>query len=329
MTIAMRASFGWWVVGLASVSIGCQCTEKVKTTDGVLRVNPTVVDFGTVAPLTISERTLTFLNAGTFGLDVVVESTLEAPFELVGLSTFHLDPSESTTRVVRFQSAVSGAFASALAGSSSSRTGPSWSVPLTAVVLRATPDGGAQGLDGGAFDGGAQGPDAGSATFDAGSVGADAGRTDAGSVVPDAGCFSSTAFSFAAPLSFDGGNQTRQLVTGDFNRDGRTDLALLPSPSATAGLEVMLATGAGTFGPRVTYAPAVTAAAAATGDFNRDGTLDLALAASSGKVEVLLGDGAGGFGGPTPFQGGAGGFYYSIAAADLNRDGTLDRKAHV
>ncbi len=39
---------------------------------------------------------------------------------------------------------------------------------------------------------------------------------------------------------------------------------------------------------------------------------------------MLLGDGLGGFTGPTQFQGGPGGSYYSLAVADLNRDGALD-----
>jgi hypothetical protein len=63
----------------------------------------------------------------------------------------------------------------------------------------------------------------------------------------------------------------------------------------------------------------------AAGDFNRDGTPDLAVANfNSDNVTILLGDGRGGF---TPTPGspvGVGGSPGSVAVGDFNRDGTPD-----
>jgi len=61
----------------------------------------------------------------------------------------------------------------------------------------------------------------------------------------------------------------------------------------------------------------------ASGDFNRDGNLDLAVANGSHTVDVLLGDGHGSFGAPTEYWVGKGGLG-SAATADFNGDGALD-----
>jgi FG-GAP-like repeat len=58
------------------------------------------------------------------------------------------------------------------------------------------------------------------------------------------------------------------------------------------------------------------------GDLTGDGTLDLAVACDSGFVSVLLGDGRGGFSGPTNFT--AGQAPRSIVLGDFNGDGHLD-----
>ena len=71
-----------------------------------------------------------------------------------------------------------------------------------------------------------------------------------------------------------------------------------------------------------------------TGDFNGDGKLDIAMNASppqdcgppffciSQFIDVYLGDGSGGFSGPTQFN--ATTPYITLATADVNRDGALD-----
>ncbi|MGE3850890.1 MAG: FG-GAP-like repeat-containing protein [Planctomycetota bacterium] len=61
----------------------------------------------------------------------------------------------------------------------------------------------------------------------------------------------------------------------------------------------------------------------AAGDFNHDGHLDVAQADGfTGRVAILLGNGAGGFGAPTQYDTGANS--EGVACADFNHDGHLD-----
>src|SRR5206468_9856227 len=72
------------------------------------------------------------------------------------------------------------------------------------------------------------------------------------------------------------------------------------------------------YAPRVDYATGANASQMAIGDVNRDGRLDLAVANNTtpGKVSVLLGNGAGGFGPRTEFTTGDGPLMVEIA--DVN-----------
>src|SRR5207248_3205923 len=83
------------------------------------------------------------------------------------------------------------------------------------------------------------------------------------------------------------------IVTGDFNSDGKLDLAVNNADSNTVG--VFLGNGDGRFqAQRVFTTPGSGPGRLVVGDFNNDGRLDLAvLRSNSNVIALLLGDGAG------------------------------------
>jgi hypothetical protein len=118
-------------------------------------------------------------------------------------------------------------------------------------------------------------------------------------------------------------------ATGDFNHDGKLDVALNNYAGST--VEVLLGNGDGTFKPALSTSSLSFPQAIVAGDFNKDGKLDLAVAsgANNGEVAIFLGNGDGTFTGPnivTYIPGGyAGGTSPTmITTADVNGDGTLD-----
>jgi len=145
------------------------------------------------------------------------------------------------------------------------------------------------------------------------------------------------AASLSALYPVTGIGVAQNIVVADFNGDGVPDLAVTQGTFSTSlnpfppgNVVVLLGKGDGTFGPPVTFpAGPVGNSYLATGDFNGDGVIDLALthsiAKGMGAVAVLLGKGDGTFGsafdfavGPRPF---------TLLAADFNRDGKLDLAA--
>ncbi len=120
---------------------------------------------------------------------------------------------------------------------------------------------------------------------------------------------------YAAGLDPDG------IVAGDFNGDGRLDLAV-PNEDSN-DVSVFLGNGDGTFQPQVIYAVGSDPDAIVAGDFGGNGHFDLAVAnEESSDVSVLLGNGDGTFQPQVTYA--AGSFPYDIVAGDFTGDGKLD-----
>ena len=114
------------------------------------------------------------------------------------------------------------------------------------------------------------------------------------------------------------------IVAGDFNGDGRLDLAATGLDPLTSSSEVsiLLGNGDGTFQPQVTYAAGLSPSAIVAGDFTGDGKLDLATADSGdNSVSVLLGKGDGTFVSPSQLSTTP---HATPLVADVNGDGTSD-----
>ncbi len=112
------------------------------------------------------------------------------------------------------------------------------------------------------------------------------------------------------------------LAVGDFDGDGKLDLAVAENNVGTAQVEILLGNGDGTFrsGPIYTIGPLISSIT--TADFRNSGKLDLVVAASEGLgVYVLLGNGDGTFQNSVAYpDNGA----YWVTVADLNGDKKLD-----
>ena len=117
------------------------------------------------------------------------------------------------------------------------------------------------------------------------------------------------------------------VITGDFNGDGKLDLAVAnyDQTYSTGTVKIFLGNGNGTFNAGNVYSwtncsPISIAAA----DFNSDTKLDLAVANyNGGMVSILLGNGDGTFSNRTNYNSG-GSNLRSLAVADFNGDSKPD-----
>jgi hypothetical protein len=111
------------------------------------------------------------------------------------------------------------------------------------------------------------------------------------------------------------------IAVGDFNHDGKLDMAVVNFESNS--VSVLLGNGVGTFQTAVNYRTGTLPRTVAVGDFNRDGNLDLVVTnAGSANVSILLGNGDGTFRPAVNYATGIA--PRSVAVADLNGDGKLD-----
>lgn len=111
------------------------------------------------------------------------------------------------------------------------------------------------------------------------------------------------------------------LAVADFNADGSPDLY---GTTGMQGVFVLEGAGSGSFRPARFFPVGAHPRAAAADDFDEDGHLDIAVAcAGADRVELLLGDGTGGFALP-PVKIAVPVSPSGLAAGDLDGDGHVD-----
>ena len=108
------------------------------------------------------------------------------------------------------------------------------------------------------------------------------------------------AVDFGAATSYPVGTSPAAVVTGDFNGDGKLDIAVANTGSGS--VSILLGNGDGTFKAAMNFNTGNSPSVVAVGDFNGDGKLDLALfqpgapqSLRAGSVSILLGNGDGTF----------------------------------
>jgi len=137
---------------------------------------------------------------------------------------------------------------------------------------------------------------------------------------------------FKNATNYSAGTSPRSVIAGDFNGDGKLDLAVASygtfmtnstSVLTNSAVVVLLGKGDGTFPNATNYAAGQGPVSVASGDFNGDGRLDLAVANDrSANVSVLSGRTDGTFADPVSFSTAAGA--RAVAAGGFNADNRLD-----
>ncbi len=119
----------------------------------------------------------------------------------------------------------------------------------------------------------------------------------------------------------------QDMVEGDFNKDGKGDLAavVFVSANSTSQVYVFTSNGDGTFQPHLVDTLPTAAPSLAAADFNHDGNLDLVVIDEVGNPSVLiyLAKGDGTFSVGATYMTGTS-FTNTVQAADFNGDGKVD-----
>jgi len=131
-------------------------------------------------------------------------------------------------------------------------------------------------------------------------------------------------FTYASGSPFGTGSRPVSMSLGDCNRDGKLDLVV--ANASDHSITLLLGNGSGSFTQAVgsPYVLSFQPDKLALADFNRDGSVDIAIVNEvSQDISILLGNGAGGFAptGSGPFQTGGRSW---VALVDFNLDGNPD-----
>ena len=131
------------------------------------------------------------------------------------------------------------------------------------------------------------------------------------------------ALSFAPSSNYGTGTNPYGITTGDFNRDGKTDLAVVNRYASPPSVTIFLGNGGGGFSAGNSYGVGDSPLNITAVDVNGDGIEDLITSnAYSNTISVLIGNG------DATFQNAAtvsvGSFPHFIGAGDFNRDGKMD-----
>ncbi|MFY9560089.1 MAG: FG-GAP-like repeat-containing protein [Terriglobales bacterium] len=133
---------------------------------------------------------------------------------------------------------------------------------------------------------------------------------------------------FQPPVIYPVGTAPRAVASGDFNGDGKMDLAIAnfgnPNANDDGGVSILLGNGDGTFQAQqnvivgktpcpLPYLPCLIAA-----DYNGDGRLDLAVLKANDTLSVLLGNGDGTFQAHADYATGNGAI--ALRVGDVNGD---------
>ena len=130
---------------------------------------------------------------------------------------------------------------------------------------------------------------------------------------------------FATPVQYYVGSGNGMVVVGDFNGDGKIDVAVaarpIQLPAATIGIAILLGNGDGTLQPATFNTPLgnTDVGTIFASDVNGDGNVDL-LATTMNQTQVLLGKGDSTFTTSTPIANTLG----VLQTADFNLDGKTD-----
>jgi hypothetical protein len=138
---------------------------------------------------------------------------------------------------------------------------------------------------------------------------------------------------FGSPTTLSSGGAYTAVAAGDFNNDGKLDL-VASAAAATGSVGLFTGDGAGNFTAQTPVTVGSRDLSIAVGDFNRDGNLDVAVpfcgavctgGSGSPGVDILLGDGHGGFGSPSALTGiPVTAEPNTVAVGDFNGDGNPD-----